>query len=178
MYTIKNKLKATVIALAMFTAFNAVAQEQKAVSAGEQYGKALNIGLGLGYGGPGSSPGIGINYEFDVAKNFTVAPFLFLRSYSNGFYTSTIIPIGAKGTYYFDELLGLNDDRWDVYLAASLGYTVISETYKSTYTGPSVSPEPLFLVGHIGGEYHFNKKIGLVLDLGSGLSTLGVAFHL
>ena len=48
----------------------------------ETYGKTLNLGLGLGYGYYYYGTGVPIlaNYEFDVAKNVTVAPFI-------GFYT-------------------------------------------------------------------------------------------
>src|ERR1700739_1875819 len=82
----------------------------------ETYGKTLNIGLGAGYGSYyyGSGFPLMINYEFDVAKNITIAPFVGFYTYHNSYYWGdpahgyynynyryTAIPIGAKGSYYF-----------------------------------------------------------------------------
>jgi hypothetical protein len=30
---------------------------------------------------------------------------------------------------------------------------------------------------HVGAEYHLSRKVGLFLDLSTGVSTLGLAFH-
>lgn len=35
----------------------------------------------------------------------------------------------------------------------------------------------LYLDGHIGAEYHISQKIGIFLDLSSGVSTFGLAIH-
>src|SRR2546430_2633065 len=95
--------------------FNSSAQEG---TSGEQFGKTLNLGLGIGYYGyvGRSLPVFHLNYEFDVAKDFTVAPFISFYTYSNSYYwrdnnknfpyryysyRATVIPVGAKGTYYF-----------------------------------------------------------------------------
>src|SRR4051812_15675300 len=87
----------------------------------EKYGRTLNLGIGIGgysgyYGYTGRSlPVFSINYEFDVAKNFTLAPFVSFYTFSNSYYwgnknnpyryytyRETVVPIGVKGTYYFD----------------------------------------------------------------------------
>lgn len=60
---------------------------QQNLLAQETYGKTFNIGLGLGYYGVGSAPALHLNYEFDVFKNFTLAPFITLQS---------------RRTYYYD----------------------------------------------------------------------------
>src|ERR1700748_1769783 len=99
--------------------------------AAEEFGNTLNIGLGLGYYGyvGHSTPVLHANYEFDVARNFTLAPFITYFSYRNGpyagdyYYHETVVPIGVKGSYYFDQLLGLNP-YWDIYGAASLGFNI------------------------------------------------------
>ena len=58
----------------------------------ETYGKTLNLGLGVGgysgyYGHVGRSlPVFHVDYELDVAKNFTVAPFINIYSFSNSYY--------------------------------------------------------------------------------------------
>src|ERR1035437_575117 len=79
----------------------------------ENHGHTLNLGLGVGgYGGyygyyGNTLPVFSINYEFDVAKNFTLAPFATFFSYRNDQYRyrETVIPLGVKGSYYFDQIL-------------------------------------------------------------------------
>jgi hypothetical protein len=100
----------------------------------EKFGRALNIGAGIGYYGFGTSPALSVNYEFDVFKNFTLAPFATVWTYRryvywgdgnhpfrDYYYRETVIPIGVKGSYYFDELFNAGD-KWDFYAAASLGF--------------------------------------------------------
>ncbi len=167
-------------------------------NAQEKYGRTLNLGLGLGgyygyYHYVGRSlPVFTINYEFDVAKNFTLAPFIGFYSYTNEYwwgnkvypyryyyYRETVIPIGVKGTYYFDGLLKANS-AWDFYLAGSLGFALVKQTWEEGYYGDRNyyhSASPLYLDLHIGAEYHFNEKIGAFLDLSSGLSSIGLAVH-
>ncbi len=165
-------------------------------SAQEQYGKTLNLGLGIGYYGyvGHSLPVFHINYELNVAKNFTLAPFLTFYTYSNDYYwgnsnknypykyysyRETVVPIGVKGSYYFDELLKASKD-WDFYLAASLGFTIRSVTWDSDYYGDQYAyhnSSGLYLDLHVGTEYHFNDHLGMFLDLSTGVSTLGLAIH-
>jgi len=133
-----------------------------------------------------------INYEFDVAKNFTLAPFVNVFSFSHKYYwgnhntppkfytyRETVIPIGVKGTYYFDQLLKAHS-KWDFYLAGSAGFAIINSRWDSDYYGDKdhyKRGNPLFLDLHIGAEYHVNNRIGLFLDLSSGVSTIGLAIH-
>ncbi|MDP1725242.1 MAG: hypothetical protein Q8M15_00560 [Bacteroidota bacterium] len=169
-------------------------------NAQEKFGKALNLGVGVGgyygyydYAGR-SLPIFHLNYEFDVAKSFTLAPFVSFYSYSDEYYwgnknyperwytyRETVIPIGIKGTYYFDELLKANS-HWDFYLAGSLGFAIIKQSWSDGYYGDRYyynrrRPSALFLDLHIGAEYHFTKRIGAFLDLSTGVSTIGLAIH-
>jgi len=153
-------------------------------SYGEHHGNTLNIGLGIGgysgyYGYVGHSlPVFNINYEFGVAHNFTLAPFATFYAYHDNNYHETVIPIGGKGTYYFDELLGAGRD-WDFYLAGSLGFSIVHTVWDNGYYQDSAyhTVNPLFLDLHAGVEYHLSHKIGLFLDLSTGVSTIGLAFH-
>mgnify|MGYP006177511847 CR=1 FL=1 len=159
----------------------------------EKHGSTLNLGVGIGgYGGyykytNRSLPVFNINYEFDVAKSFTLAPFISFSTYSNNYrdnntnytYRETVIPIGVKGTYYFDDLLQANS-KWDFYLAGSLGFAVVNSGWDNDYDGDRDyyrRGNPLFLDLHIGTEYHFNSKVGAFLDLSTGVSTIGIAIH-
>jgi hypothetical protein len=191
-------MKKSIIILLFFTAILSYSiSAQKSHSKGG-YGKTLNLGLGVGgysgyYGYVGHSlPVLHLNYEFDVANSFTLAPFISFSTYRDNYwwgdknhphayyhYRETIIPVGVKGTYYFDELLNASSD-WDFYLAGSLGFVVRSVSWDNGYYGDKYvyhDGSPLFLDLHVGTEYHFNNRIGAFLDLSTGVSTIGLAFH-
>ena len=180
-----KKLIATTLLFLSMLHFNGYAQEK--------YGKTLNVGLGIGgysgyYGYAGHTlPVFHLDYEFDVARNFTLAPFLNFYTYTNQFnypdryytYRETVIPIGVKGAYYFDELLKANE-HWDFYLAASLGFAIVTHSWSDGYPGDRNyyhGAGALFLDIHIGAEYHFNDRLGAFLDISSGVSTIGLAIH-
>ncbi len=164
----------------------------------ENYGKTLNIGIGLGgYAGYYSYighelPVLHLDYEFDIANQFTLAPFISFFTYSQSYYWGsnknpyryynyhqTVIPIGIKGTYYFDRLLRLNQ-HWDLYAAGSFGFAFVSTRWDTDYYGDKKyyqGANPLFVDLHIGGEYHFRQRLGLIVDLSTGVSSIGLAIH-
>lgn len=152
----------------------------------EGYGGAFNVGLGIGgysgyYGYIGHTlPVFSINYEFDVANSFTLAPFATFYSYHNDsyYYHETVIPLGVKGTWYLDRVVNANSN-WDFYLAGSLGFSLVNTRWDDGYERDHRyhTVDPLFLDLHIGTEYHFNNRIGAFLDLSTGVSTIGLAFH-
>ncbi len=164
----------------------------------EKHGKTLNLGIGAGgysgyYGYVNQTlPVIQLNYEFDVAKNFTLAPFVSFYSYSKELYygnnnlgykyysyRETVVPIGLKGTYYFDQLLDAGS-HWDFYLGASVGFAFRNARWDNGYIGEKnyyAGGRATFLDMHIGTEYHFNNKLGAFLDLSNGVSMIGLSFH-
>jgi len=187
--TIIQNMKAAIFAASvMLASGSSIAQTTTAhVQGSEQYGNTLNLGLGIGYYGylGQSVPFIFGDYEFDVARQFTLAPFLGVASYrsdnlySGYYYHETVIPVGIKGTYYFDKLLNASP-AWDFYLAASLGFVYDHVTWQDGYTGDRNAyrgASPLYLDGHIGAEYHASRNVGIFLDLSTGVSTLGIAIH-
>lgn len=159
----------------------------------ERFGNTLNLGLGLGgYGGyygylGRSLPVLHINYEFNVADHFTLAPFVSIYSFSERHlynsdyyrYRETVVPIGLKGTYYFDEILSA-DSEWDFYLGGSLGFALVNTSWDDGYNGDRNiyrGGRPLFLDLHLGAEYHLSQRMGLFLDLSTGVSMIGIALH-
>jgi hypothetical protein len=157
----------------------------------EKHGKTLNLGLGVGgyagyYNYVGHSlPVFNVNYEFDVARNFTLAPFISFSTYRNGYYWhdntyyfhETLIPIGLKGTYYFDQIFQAGS-QWDFYLAGSLGFAIVTTSWDNGYNGDRnyyQDGSPLFFDLHAGAEYHFNRHVGAFLDLSTGVSTIGLS---
>ncbi len=160
----------------------------------EKFGQTLNVGIGNGYYGyiGHSIPVVHVDYEFDIASNWTLAPFLNFYSYESYHYwgntynpykeytyRQTVIPIGAKGTYYFDQFLKAGS-KWDFYLAGSLGFAYRKTVWENDYDGNKDIDEgmgALFLDLHIGSEYHLNKRNGLFLDLSTGVSSFGLSVH-
>ncbi len=167
--------------------------------ANENFGKALNVGAGIGYYGyvGHAMPVLDVNYEMQVARNFTLAPFTGIYTYRNNFYwgnpklpandpsyrryyyRETVIPIGVKGAFYFDQLFKANPS-WDLYAAASAGFRIRSVIWDDGYEGDRfayTNVRPFRTDAHIGAEYHLNSATGIYLDLSTGVSTFGFAFH-
>jgi hypothetical protein len=169
--------------------------ERENNSYGEQHGRILNLGAGFVYysnvGRP--VPMFMLNYEFDVVKNFTLAPFIGFYTYTNNYYWGnknypdryypyrvTVVPLGVKGAYYFDDLLHANQ-KWDFYAAASIGFAFRSITWDSDYYGDQNAVQeasPLYAALHIGARYHINQNIGAFLDFSTGFSTIGLSFKI
>lgn len=157
----------------------------------EYFGNTFNIGVGPGYFGASlmRSPYFTFNYEVDVLRNFTLAPFVGFSTYRSNpqiwgpryyYYRGTIMPLGVKASYYFDEVIEL-PERWDLYAAGSLGYTIISKRWEDGYGGtvgtlPGI--RPLFLDIHVGAEYQVTDATGIFLDLSTGTSVVGVGLHM
>jgi hypothetical protein len=159
----------------------------------EHHGNTFNLGIGVaGHSGYSryagrSLPAINVNYEFQVAQHFTLAPSISIYSYSEKYhwsnvdyrYHETVIPVGVKGSYYFDELFDANS-KWDFYAAASAGFAIVSSSWEKGYDGDKHHfnhGNSVFLDLHAGAEYHFSNKVGVYLDLSSGVSAIGLAFH-
>lgn len=150
------------------------------------YGHTLNLGLGIGYYDyvGNSMPVLHANYEFDIANDVTLAPFVTFYSYRSHYggysYRETVMPIGVKGTYYIDRLIRLSSD-WDIYGAGSLGFGFRRVSWDNSYPGDRDDyPKggALRLDLHIGAEYHLNDDLGIFLDLSTGVSTFGFSFAL
>jgi hypothetical protein len=177
--------KITLFLLLALMISGAGAFAQKSYSS-ESHGHTLNLGVGVGgyygyYNHVGHSlPVLNINYEFDVAKNFTLAPFISFYTYRNDhdYYRESIIPIGVKGTYYLDQALNAGS-AWDFYIGGSLGFALRHATWDSGHDGVTYYQDvsPLILDLHLGAEYHLSNSVGLYLDLSTGVTTLGLSFR-
>lgn len=150
-----------------------------------KYGNTLNVGLGIGghygyYRYAGSTlPILHLDYEFDVAKNLTLAPSINLHSFNRPFYRETGIAAGIKGFWYLDDLLKTTP-KWDIYLAGTVGFMAVNSRWEENYNGNRdyyKRLNPVFLDFHVGAEYHINERFGVVLDISTGASTIGFAIH-
>ncbi|MFM9944552.1 MAG: hypothetical protein ACKVQB_04905 [Bacteroidia bacterium] len=185
-----KKLQITFFILLSALSFNSFSQSS--------YGSTLNLGVGVGghYGyyryAERALPVLHVDYEFSVAKDFTLAPFVNFYSYTNSYYWGNKnypdryynyhesgVQLGGKATYYFDKIVQAGA-KWDFYLAGSLGFTIINSRWDDGYYGDRniySRSSPLYLDAHIGTEYHFNNRIGMFLDLSTGVNTIGIAIH-
>lgn len=175
---------AIILSLVLLTLGTSLSAQRNSYNNNE-YGHTLNLGLGIGgysgyYGYIGHTlPVFNINYEFGVGRNFTLAPFLTLYSYSEPNYSELVTPIGVKGTLYLDQLLHAGPS-WDFYVAGSLGISLVTTSWDVNYPGDRSyyrEVSPLYLDLHLGTEYHISRNIGIFLDLSTGVSTVGIAIH-
>jgi len=162
----------------------------------EHHGRVFNVSVGLSYYGYIGHPlALGnINYEFGVNRNFTLGPTVSVfatTTYNNYwgdeahpthdyFYRETYVPMGLKGTYYFDDVLGAGS-RWDFYAGASAGYVYRSITWENGYGGDTSvekKGKSYFIAAHLGTEFHVNRFAGVFVDLSTSVSTIGVAVHI
>jgi hypothetical protein len=179
-----KKISYSFLLLLLIIGNSAIAQKKDKT---ETYGHTINLGIGAGY--IGILPVLYANYEIDIAKNVTLAPFISFYTYRNHsvdnsgvkfYYHETAIPTGMKGMYYFDELLHVKPN-WDLYAGASSGFAIINSSWDTGYTGSKDGfngANPFFVNVHAGATYHFNNKAGAYLDLSDGLSTIGFTIHL
>ncbi|HEY4798040.1 MAG TPA: hypothetical protein VII99_03085 [Bacteroidia bacterium] len=162
----------------------------------EKYGRMLNIGMGVGnykYADH-SMPVLHANYEIDVVKYLTLAPFVTFythrsnlfwgntfNTYKNYSYRETVIPFGLKGSVYYDKLVNAGI-KWDFNISVSAGVFLRSILWDNNYYGDKtvLSPknEGFFLDMHAGARYHFNRHLGMFLDFSTGVSTFGLSVHL
>ncbi len=144
----------------------------------------LNAGLGLGYYYAGGVPLL-LSLEFAVNDVFTVGPYLGYTSYSYNYFNTagyryryTFFDLGVRGSYHFNEIFEITNEKVDIYGGAFLGYVV------SSYSGDNISgfSDPyasgLRLGIHAGARYFFSQKVAGYAELGYGIAplSLGLTF--
>jgi hypothetical protein len=135
----------------------------------------LNLGIGVGTFGFSGSGGIPIvaSFEHGVTDKIGVGAYLGYLSRSFGTdYRWNYYMIGARGSYHFNELLNVSNDKVDIYGGAMLFYRGFSQTYKGTGTPYDYNYGGLDFALHAGGRYMFSQAIGGFAELGYGISPL------
>jgi hypothetical protein len=140
------------------------------------------INAGIGVGGYGYFNGSGValsaSYEAGVYKNITVGGIAGFRTYGSGVNS---FDIGARGSYHFNELINLTDNKLDLY--AGLGVSFYRLSYGDTYLrsiGVNDTYTTAYVPIHIGARYLFANNLGGFAEISSSLATLrlGVTFKL
>lgn len=145
--------------------------------------KLLNIGVGVNSYYSGGFP-LGASFEVGVTDEISVGANVdYLSSKYSGFgfdYKFTTIYFGARGSYHFNEILSIDNDKIDLYAGATVGFR--SFTFKDKYSGESLTGtygSGVYLGAFIGGKYFFTDNVAAFAELGAIGSTnvrLGVAF--
>lgn len=160
-----------IVTLLAFSAQSAIAQYQKG-------DKLLNAGIGVGTYGAGGL-GLGGSFEYGIHDAISVGALAGYSGRSNYLGSGvrwSVLTIGARGSYHFNELLNLDNDQIDLYGGVGLGYRNISfnvdglgSIFGNAYNGGII---PL---AHIGGKYYFQPNLGIYAELGSGFGILQAA---
>ena len=137
----------------------------------------LNAGIGLATYYGGGVP-IGLSVEVAGKNNFSVGGSIDYFRYNNGYYSSgyTFIYAGARASYHLGEALNVQNNSFDPYVGATLGFrhAGYSDSYGySYYDGYSSSYNSGLFIGiHAGARFLFSPKVGAFAELGYGVSAL------
>lgn len=163
----------TIAAFCLFAHSNLHAQYKKGDN-------LLNAGIGLGVYSLGGLP-IGASFEHGITEDISVGGFFDYASWSNSYstykYSWRAMYFGARGSYHFNELLKLDNDKIDVYAGLGLGYYIVS-TGDNLVSGYNGYGNRLFYNMHIGGRYYFANSLAGFAELGYGVSVLKVGLTL
>ncbi|MND80106.1 hypothetical protein D3C80_718700 [compost metagenome] len=113
--------------------------------------------------------GFGKNISAGASFGYVKTNYLVDWGYNN-------LVFGARGSYHFNELFKIENEKFDVYGGASVLY----KYYKLIGSESSVkaSGGDLDMAIHAGGRCLFTRKVGAFIELGYGLSPfqLGIVF--
>lgn len=145
---------------------------QMAVDKGTKF---LNAGIGVGGYGyfNGSGVGLGASFDLGVYENITAGAIAGYRGYGDGV---SSFDVGVRGSYHFNQLIKLPNDKIDLY--AGLGLSFYNLGYGSGIYNGLGNYTTVYVPFHVGGRYFFSDNIGAFAELGSSLATLrlGVSF--
>lgn len=144
--------------------------------------KQLNIGVGVnsGYdnGIPfGASFEVGITDAISVGGNFDYLSSKFDNTF--GDFKFTALYFGARGSYHFNELFEIENEKIDVYAGATVGYRSFSWDDDFDDSLGDDYDSAIFVGIYAGARYYFTDSIGAFLevgDIGSTNARLGVTF--
>jgi hypothetical protein len=174
--------KSFLLAFAFLFVSVAFAQRNNSYSQGD---KLLNVGIGLNSYYSGGIP-FGASLEFGVTETISVGANVDYLSYTYNYgalgnYKFTALYFGGRGSYHFNELFNLNNEKVDLYGGATLGYRSFSwkDSFSSTSIGDSYG-SGVYLGIFVGGKYYFSDNVGGFAELGAIGSTnvrIGLAFR-
>ena len=136
----------------------------------------LNAGVGVATYYGGGFP-LGVSVEAGLKNNFSVGGSVDFIRYNYGYYSGayTFVLGAARASYHLGEALGVQNDNFDPYIGASLGfrYANYRDSYGYSYSDYGSSYNSgLWLGIHVGARYFFSPKVGGFAEVGYGVSAL------
>lgn len=162
----------------MALAASAGAHAQDAPDFGNVKGQSfLNAGIGVGTFGLTGTGGLPITASFEHGVTDKISAGLTAGYVKTKFYTNyhyTYYMVGARGSYHFNELLNVSDEKLDVYGGLSLFYRGFKADYKDQFNDQyaKASGGGVDFALHAGARYMFAGNIGGYAELGYGISPL------
>ena len=137
----------------------------------------LNAGIGLGTFGLSGTGGLHITASFEHGFTDKISAGGYVGFVQRKFahdWKYTYFVIGARGSYHFNELLKVENEKLDVYGGASLYY----RGYKLKYGDDEISElydtngGTVGIALHAAARYMFKDNLGAYAELGYGVSPL------
>lgn len=113
-----------------------------------------NVGVALAYGSEIENLGLGVNAEFVIMDNLTIAPsFIYFFPEKNSYVTIDLWELNGNAHYYF-----LNNEKIGVYGLGGINYTHASA--KTDFLGYSTKAKSGEVGLNLGGgfKYHLNEQ--------------------
>lgn len=136
--------------------------------------KTVNLGINRGYG-------FGIVGSVEAAVSDDISAGLIASVSGRNYFGSkySYIVLGARGSYHLGRILedaGVNMDKLDLYLGLTGGLR--SVRFNTVYANYGGADSGIYIGGHAGVRYQLKEKLGLYLEGGYPLSSIGVTFKL
>lgn len=167
-----NKLYFLFIALSGFMLYSQTTVAQDVNTSFQEGDLIINAGIGLGttfsYSGTLGLP-LGGGVEYGITDAIGVGG---EAGFASGGGLS-VFYIGAKGSYHFNDLLKIEDEKWDVYGGLGLYYRSFTVSGINFGLGSGITAGI-----HAGARYYFSDKFGVYAELGNSYAWLkaGVVF--
>ena len=173
--------KLLTFSLALFLLSSTLSISAQGIKKGD---KLINLGIGLlDFGGYASA-------EFAIQDNIGVGPIIGYSYYTGGLLYGGVnnfdygrFRFGARGAYHLGEVLKMSDDKFDPYIALSVG--IVSDRNASSYNFSTNSYEYSnrllpFFNPRVGARLALSNSLGGYAELGWGGSWIqaGISFKL
>jgi hypothetical protein len=138
--------------------------------------KLLNVGIGINSYYDKGIP-VGASFEYGITNEISVGANVDYVSskYNYGYgydYKFTTIYFGVRGSYHFNELLNIENEKIDLYAGATLGFR--SFGWKDSYSNSGLSGSygsGVYAGAFAAGKYYFSKIVGAFVEVGAIGST-------
>lgn len=169
----------TILLIGFTTIGFAQDKNKQTTSAGGNYQGVGSLNMGLLWGlNSNNSFGFEADYEFlQLGQDFTLAAYgsysswTHGNSHEHGSHKHGNIGLGVRFRWYADRVLGLTNDKWDIFASGDIGFNI----HTGQYDDANMSGL-LWGIG-IGTKFHISQKVALHAIIGSS-AQIGVTIGL